>query len=68
MPTRRDVLRMAIGAPLATMALPILGASKEFWDTKSPSEWSSAEIDRMLTKSPWAKEVSASFDGGFGGG
>jgi len=67
MPTRRDVLRMAISAPIGAMSLPLWAASREFWETKPASEWSSAEIDRMLTKSPWAKEVSATLNGGGGG-
>ncbi|HYW44435.1 MAG TPA: hypothetical protein VE959_16350 [Bryobacteraceae bacterium] len=33
--------------------------SGEFWDKKEPSQWSSEEIARLTTKSPWAKEVSA---------
>jgi hypothetical protein len=67
MPTRRDVLRMAMGAPIGAMALPSLwAASREFWEAKPASEWSSNEIDRLLTKSPWAMEVSATFNGSGG--
>jgi len=36
---------------------PLAAGSPEFWDKKPPSEWSSAEIDRLLTKSPWAKDA-----------
>ncbi|MGO9261782.1 MAG: hypothetical protein ACLQU1_36600 [Bryobacteraceae bacterium] len=31
----------------------------EFWDKKDPAQWTPDEKDKMLTKSPWAKEVSA---------
>ena len=31
----------------------------EFWDKKDPSQWTGEEIDRLTTKSPWAKSVSA---------
>ncbi len=32
---------------------------EDFWNKKDPSQWSSDEIDRLTTKSPWAKEVTA---------
>jgi len=31
----------------------------DFWNKKPPAEWSSDEIDRLITSSPWAKQVSA---------
>jgi hypothetical protein len=51
--TRRDVLMFGAAA------LPLPARSSEFWNRKQPSEWSEREIDRLLTKSPWAKEVTA---------
>lgn len=42
-------------------------APGEFWDDKQPSEWSEKEVQRMLTKSPWAKEVNLEVTGGRGG-
>jgi len=68
--TRRDVLRLAAGLPVAWSALPAWAfASKEFWEAKPASEWSADEIDRMLTKSPWAKDASVMGDrSGFGNG
>ena len=64
--TRRDVLRFAA----VSAALPASGfGSKEFWEAKPASEWSADEIDRMLTKSPWAKNASVMGDRpGFGNG
>jgi hypothetical protein len=32
--------------------------SKDFWNTKDPSEWSDKEVSKLVTQSPWAKEVS----------
>jgi len=32
-------------------------ASSEFWNRKKPSEWSPEEVERLITKSPWAKTV-----------
>ena len=43
----------------------------DFWDKKAPSDWDSEEIDKMLHKSPWAKEVTATIapgEGGYGSG
>jgi hypothetical protein len=42
--------------------------SSDFWNKKDPSQWSREEIDRLTTKSPWAKEVSAEYSPGEGGG
>ena len=59
--TRRDWIRLGLGVPAGLAAIPSWGfASKEFWDAKPYSEWSSSEVERMLTKSPWAKEVAIS--------
>jgi hypothetical protein len=56
--TRRDWIRFGVLVPVGVAAVPAWAfASKEFWDTKPYSEWNSSEVERMLTKSPWAKEV-----------
>lgn len=74
MQTRRDLLRAAVGAPFGAAVLqvrPSFAASRDFWDSKPAAEWNSTEIDRMLTNSPWAKDVAGSFasrQGGAGGG
>lgn len=36
-----------------------LAAASEFWNKKPPAEWSSEEIDRLVTASPWARQVNA---------
>jgi hypothetical protein len=63
-------LRVAAGLPVAGAALPAWAfASKEFWEAKPASDWTSDEIDRMLTKSPWAKDASVASSGqGLGNG
>lgn len=67
--TRRDWIRLGIGVPASLAAMPGLAfASKEFWEAKPSSEWSSAEVERMITKSPWAKEVIISGGGRNGNG
>ncbi len=66
--TRREAIRVALGIPAGLSAISAWAfAAKEFWETKPSSEWSSEEVDRMLTKSPWAKEAVVSFNGGRGG-
>jgi hypothetical protein len=55
--TRRRVLLIA-GAGLTPWSR-LFAASGEFWDKKDPAQWTPDEKDKMLTKSPWAKEVSA---------
>lgn len=42
--------------------------AEDFWKTKPYTEWTEKEIKRVLTNSPWAKEVSAPMPGGSGGG
>ena len=54
--TRRGLLILAAGAP----AFQLYGGSSDFWNKKDPAEWSSDEIDKLVTKSPWAKQVTAS--------
>ena len=63
-------LALSAGAALAIWAAP----AAEFWDTKQPSEWSEKDVQRLQSKSPWAKEAaiemdfSAMGDRGFDGG
>ena len=49
--TRRGMLLFAT-------TLRLRAADSEFWNRKDPSEWSADEIDRLITKSPWAKEIT----------
>src|ERR1035438_7884902 len=71
--TRRGLLMLAGGAGVQTR-LRLYAASSDFWNKKEPAEWSSEEIDRLVTKSPWARQVNASSaamsrqSGGSGGG
>jgi len=52
-------MRLGLGVPAGLAAAPGWAfASKEFWDTKPSTEWSSAEVERILTKSPWSKEIT----------
>jgi hypothetical protein len=39
----------------------------DFWMQKKPSDWNEKEAKRLITRSPWAREVQLSGGGGGGG-
>ena len=57
--TRRGLLVLASGAGAQSWFRLYAGES-EFWNKKDPSQWSSDEIEKLKTKSPWAKSVTVS--------
>jgi hypothetical protein len=62
--TRRDVLILTLIGTIAEAA--------DFLKDKKPSEWSDKDIEKLLTRSPWAKDATVSFnmagmEGGPGG-
>ena len=77
--TRRGVFMLAGGVGFAAWGR-VYGSNSEFWNKKEPAEWTSAEIDQLISKSPWAKQVGAQYshdrsggsgypnDGGYPGG
>jgi hypothetical protein len=70
--SRRTMLALA-GAALAPWELLEASTYADFWNKKDPAKWSQDEIDRLTTKSPWAREVTAQYapgsgDGGYGNG
>jgi hypothetical protein len=56
--TRRGLLMLAAGAG-AQSQLKLFAANSDFWNKKEPAEWSSEEVDKLVTKSPWARQVNA---------
>jgi hypothetical protein len=56
MTTRRELL--LAGLSLAPSIRAVAYSSGEFWNDKPASEWSEKETERLLTKSPWAKQFS----------
>ena len=61
-------MRLALGVPAISAAIPAWAfSSKEFWESKPSSEWNAEEVERMITKSPWAKDASVAYNGGPGG-
>jgi hypothetical protein len=52
-----------------TLLLAVLPAlAEDFWKARPYTEWSEKEVKKLLTNSPWAKDVAASMQGGTGGG
>ena len=64
--TRREVL--AISGVGVVVGGGLNAAAAEFWDRKDPKDWTQEEIDLLLTRSPWAKQVTASSATGVVGG
>ena len=62
----------------AALSGPLVLLAGDTWRDKDPSQWTSDEVNQVLTNSPWAKQVTASQNsdwsqggsrgGGYGGG
>jgi hypothetical protein len=67
--TRRLLIRGALSSAAAAVIIPARAAKGEFWNDKQPDAWSASEIEKLLSRSPWAKEadVELNFDGFAGG-
>jgi hypothetical protein len=55
--TRRGAL-LIVGSGMASWGR-LYATSGDFWDKKPPSQWDAEQIEKLLHKSPWAKEVTA---------
>src|SRR5437763_1096809 len=44
----------------ATAILCAFLAAAPFWESKTPREWTTAELTEMLNRSPWAQPATAS--------
>jgi hypothetical protein len=64
--SRRNLF-MLVGGGLAAWR-PLDATTSGFWNKKPPGDWSTEEIDTLITKSPWAKEASARGTAPEGGG
>jgi hypothetical protein len=53
--TRRGMITLVAGAG----ATRLFAFSSDFWNKKDPEDWTHEERDQLTSKSPWAKEVSA---------
>ena len=41
-------------------------AAARFWDSKPAAQWTAAEIEQLLSSSPWAKQVTAQYRAAMG--
>ena len=57
--SRRTVFRFLFGAASALVPGSAAFAASDFWNRKQASEWTEEEVHRLMSKSPWAKEVNA---------
>ena len=62
--TRRTALLIGLASGLAPRSQAF---AKEFWNEKTPEQWTPAEVELLLNKSPWAREASISYYGGQNG-
>ncbi|HMF78627.1 MAG TPA: hypothetical protein VK604_23425 [Bryobacteraceae bacterium] len=61
--TRRALLLAAAGACIPSWNR-VFGAKRvDFWNTEDPAKWSSGEIQKLLTESPWAKGIDVQLPG-----
>ena len=61
---RKAILGLALGSSFVAWGLP----PSEFWNEKQPHEWAEKDVQRLLTKSPWAKDAAVQMDFGDMGG
>jgi hypothetical protein len=54
---------LGLGPGFAALA----SAPGDFWNDKQPGEWAEKDVQRLLTKSPWAKSAAMEMDFGMGG-
>jgi hypothetical protein len=67
--SRRGILLLAWTAG-AQSWFRLYAGDAGFWNKKEPSTWSSEDISKLITNSPWAKQViaSAAYEGSPSGG
>jgi hypothetical protein len=65
MTTQRTlIVCAALGAAMIVWGSP----AGDFWNEKQPDQWAEKDVQRLLTKSPWAKDAAVEMDfGGMGG-
>jgi hypothetical protein len=61
--TRRDAVRISLALPSIAALSASAASAKAFWNDKPPSDWTQSEIEELLNRSPWAKEVNVSDNG-----
>ena len=46
---------------MLAMAARLRASDADFWNRKPPMDWTPEEIDRLLSVSPWAKEITPTY-------
>ena len=46
---------------MLALAAPLYASDSDFWNKKPPARWTPEEIERLLTDSPWAKEITPTY-------
>ncbi|MCZ2150636.1 MAG: hypothetical protein LC126_23040 [Bryobacterales bacterium] len=62
--TRRSLLLSLSSQPGLLLSRAWAKGSGQFWNDKPPAEWSADEIDRLISKPPWAKEATLAYRAG----
>src|SRR5579862_6893062 len=52
--SRRELLMLAL-------AVRLNASDSDFWNKKAPANWTPEEIERLLSASPWAREVTPTY-------
>jgi hypothetical protein len=55
--TRRDLFLLASAASTRFL---LYAGDAAFWNKKDPSQWTVVEMDKLATKSPWARQMTVS--------
>ncbi len=56
--SRRSGLKLMAASPFLLVSGRLRAAKSDFSNSEDPSQWSSAEIQELLTDSPWSKPVT----------
>lgn len=64
MTRRKVILGLVWGSSFAAWGLPAI----DFWNGQQPGEWAEKDVQRLLTKSPWAKDAAVEMQFGDMGG
>ncbi len=58
--TRRSIISLLSGAGLF-LTSGRLSAAAHFWETRPAPQWTTEELEELITNSPWAKQVNAQY-------
>lgn len=56
--SRRSSLKLIAASPLLLVPGRLFAAKTDFWNTEAPENWTQAEIEQLVTDSPWARPTT----------